>query len=345
MIGALPVTVKLVGASGPVEPHPAIEVGPKRALKGFTDDVLEGREGLVSLFTNHPKLGDVAAFNQALCGLLAAGHGAAAEQPPAVVVAASAPTHEPTAAPQDGTPETEPVSNANLEALVQVLTKTIAGLAPAAAARPPVDGGLDRNRPPAGSVVVTGCGLGLPGPEKPVMDPQNVDRILRGEQLIDLLPVRFRDLMARKHVTRVVKTAEGDGRFETIEDSADVLKLAGRPGAFDLAAEYGVPEKLVEALDSTTQLAMAAGIDALREAGIPLVQRWRRTSKGTFLPDRWMLPESMRDETGVVFASAFPGLDRFAAGVLAALEIPRALPSRGPAAWIAEAWKGQIRIY
>ena len=39
------------------------------------------------------------------------------------------------------------------------------------------------------------------------------------------------------------------------------------------------------------------------------------------------------------------GLDRFAAGVLAALEIPRALPSRGPAAWMAEAWKGQIRIY
>ena len=32
-----------------------------------------------------------------------------------------------------------------------------------------------------------------------------------------------------------------------------------------------MPEKLVEALDITTQLAMAAGLDALREAGIPLV--------------------------------------------------------------------------
>ena len=57
---------------------------------------------------------------------------------------------------------------------------------------------------------------------------------------------------------------------------------------------------------------MAAGLDALREAGIPLVQTWRRTSTGKFLPDRWMLPESLRDETGVVFASAFPGFDRFA---------------------------------
>ncbi len=36
-----------------------------------------------------------------------------------------------------------------------------------------------------------------------------------------------------------------------------------------------MPEKLVEALDITTQLAMAAGLDALREAGIPLVQTYR----------------------------------------------------------------------
>ena len=31
---------------------------------------------VVSLFTNHPKFGDIAAFNQALCGLYAAGLGA-----------------------------------------------------------------------------------------------------------------------------------------------------------------------------------------------------------------------------------------------------------------------------
>ena len=57
---------------------------------------------------------------------------------------------------------------------------------------------------------------------------------------------------------------------------------------------------------------MAAGLDALREAGLPLVQTWKRTSTGRFLPDRWMLPESLRDETGIIFASAFPGGDRFA---------------------------------
>ena len=253
-----------------------VEVGPKKALKGFVDDVLGGREGLVSLFTNHPKLGDVAAFNQALCGLYAAGHGPAAEAGAASSAAEATSTPTPAAA-ADGLPEIETMPNGSVEALAQILARTLSGLAPAPASSA-ADGALDRNAPPAGSVVITGCGLGLPGPEKPVMDPENVDRILRGEQLIDLLPVRFRDRMARKQVTRVVKTPEGDGRFETIDDTADVLKLAGRAGPFDLAAEYGVPEKLVEALDSTTQLAIAAGIDALREAGIPLVQAWRRSS-------------------------------------------------------------------
>ena len=51
---------------------------------------------------------------------------------------------------------------------------------------------------------------------------------------------------------------------------------------------------------------------ALREAGIPLVQTYRKTTTGKYLPERWLLPEPLRDETGVIFASAFPGFDRFA---------------------------------
>ncbi|HEY6938698.1 MAG TPA: type I polyketide synthase, partial [Terriglobales bacterium] len=52
-----------------------VEVGPKKALQGFAEDVLGGRGDVLSLFTNHPKFGDVPSFNQALCGLYAAGLG------------------------------------------------------------------------------------------------------------------------------------------------------------------------------------------------------------------------------------------------------------------------------
>jgi acyl transferase domain-containing protein len=52
-----------------------VEVGPKNVLHTFVEDVLGERADVVSLFTNHPKLGDDVVFNQALCGLRAAGVG------------------------------------------------------------------------------------------------------------------------------------------------------------------------------------------------------------------------------------------------------------------------------
>jgi acyl transferase domain-containing protein len=52
-----------------------VEVGPKKALHGFVEDVLGDRPDVLSLFTNHPKLADHVAFNQALCGLRAVGVG------------------------------------------------------------------------------------------------------------------------------------------------------------------------------------------------------------------------------------------------------------------------------
>ena len=310
-----------------------VEVGPKKALKGFVDDVLASRGDVVSLFTNHPKPGPLPTFNQAICGLYAAGWGLPAPSPivlspiaadaaGSAAVAPSRPALPPErpvssdlpAAPSAGLraggaavpmPVTPAMSPPAVESVAQLMATLLQSL------HQPGPRVIDRNDAPSGSIVITGTGLGLPGAEKAIMDPANAERILRGEQFIDLLPERFREQMAVKRVTRVVKAEDGSGSFQTIDDTADVIKLAGRPGTFDLAAEYGVSEKLVEALDITTQLAMAAGIDALREAGIPLVQIWRKTTTGKHLPDRWMLPEALREETGVIFASAFPGFDRF----------------------------------
>ncbi len=117
--------------------------------------------------------------------------------------------------------------------------------------------------------------------------------------------------MIDKHITRLVKNESG-GTFETLHDVADAIKLAGRGGAFDLEAEFGVSADRCASLDRVTQLAIAVGLDALRDAGIPLVLRYKTTTKGTQLPDRWGLPDIMRDDTGVIFGSAFPGYDSFA---------------------------------
>ena len=290
-----------------------VEVGPKKALQGFAEDVLGANGDVIAIFSNHPKVGDIPAFNQALCCMYAAGlgHGVAEAKP-------------------EFSTKVEAVSPSSAEVAVPVLA--VAKPKADSALSAPVNGNryaqlghlfaefLERNwraseeGSPSTSkepVVITGAALGLPGTDH-IFDDSNVARILRGDQFIEPIPARFRQGMLDKHITRLVKSENGDPCFETINNVADVIKLAGRGHDFNLETEFGISADRLAALDRDTQLAIAAGLDALRDAGIPLVMRYKKTSKGTQLPDRWALPNALRDDTGVIFASAFPGLDSFA---------------------------------
>ena len=288
-----------------------VEVGPKKALQGFAEDVLGERGDVLSLFTNHPKFGDIASFNQALCGLYASGLGrgivtASADKLPISISAtssaatASQPTHVASAVTTTPLPPANGDHFADLGHFFADVLEKGWQMHPG------------RNKGPSlAPVVITGAALGLPGTDH-IFDDANLARLLRGDQFIDLIPTRLRKAMLDKHITRLVKSDNGGPTFDTINNVADVIKLAGRGGAFDLEKEFGISADRRAALDRDTQLAIAVGIDALRDAGIPLVMRYKTTSKGTQLPDRWVLPDRLRDDTGVIFASAFPGCDSFA---------------------------------
>ncbi len=303
-----------------------VEVGPKRAVQGFVEDVLGHRPDVHSLATNHPRLGDVVSFNQAICGFWAVGIGTplpeekprpvelAPARPAAPTLAAppfaaaAAPAAVPGAAPAapllTSGGSGDPIRDLGLlfsEFLEKGMKihrgEGVAAPAPAAPAEEPV--------------VITGSSLGLPGRPRMFQD-DNVAAILRGDQLIGRIPDKILRAMATKHITRLVKSEHGESRFEEVTSTDEVIKLAGRGGELDLAEEFGVPAERIPALDVVTQLAIAAGLEALHDAGIPLVMRYKTTTKGTKLPERWVLPEALQDDTGIVFASAFPGYDSFA---------------------------------
>jgi malonyl CoA-acyl carrier protein transacylase len=305
-----------------------VEVGPKKALHGFVEDVLGGDGDVLSLFTCHPKTGELVSFNQALCGLYAAGLGVGGGHADTVAIpapVAATPVAAPTAArapqaapvpPKEATPMTTDVPTVPADQvgeLGRIMAEALergfrmlAGERPAAATATAAERPLAADEP----VVITGAAVGLPGTER-IFDDGNVARLLRGEQFIDVIPTRFRQAILDKHITRLVKRADGDPTFETISSQAEVVKLGGRGQAFDPAAEFGIAADRLPALDRSTTLAIGAGIDALRDAGIPLVMHYKTTSVGTRLPERWNLPEELRDSTGVIFASCFPGLDAF----------------------------------
>ena len=271
-----------------------VEVGPKRVLSGLVADILKEHKDISVFSTNHPRKGDIPSINEALGRLYAAGvNGTVAMAPAEVPLAPVIQVSQPEAV-ADSTP-------------IKITSEMIPADLMSAGKGAIMDGRL----PITGSVVISGAGLGLPGLGKHVFDDNNILDILNGQMRIEPLPEKTRQGMLDKHPTRLVKSEAG-AIMQTIDDMEQTLKLAGQRGTFDPAAEFGMPQDRLEAIDISTQLAIAAGIEALRDAGIPLVMAYKPTSTGSYLPDRWKLPEPLADETGIIFASAFPGLDRMA---------------------------------
>ena len=308
-----------------------LEVGPKRALQALAESDLEDKHDVLCLSTNHPKRGGVRSFHDAMCGLYAAGIPRPEQLSRIQELRAAAEGAK-------GALPSENLTSANGASIVMSTDRSVPTARPSATAgqtdyeglgrlfarfldegRELYQGGQPAAPAPAapvtlqaGSIVISGAGLGLPGESRSVFDDGNIDRILAGESFIEPVPQKIRERMLGKNIVRLHKREIGEPSLEPIQSADEVIRLAGRKGSFDLNRDFGVAKERTDVFDTTTALAIAAGIEALRDAGIPLVRNYRRTTTGSYLPDRWRLPLSMADETGVIFASAFPGFDNMA---------------------------------
>jgi len=155
--------------------------------------------------------------------------------------------------------------------------------------------------------VVTGVSLGLPGMNE-VFEPDALERIIAGENFITELPDDIKQRLLDKNMVRIVKHPDGRAEFLPCESFASIPQLAGVGGYFDLAEQYGIDPKIVAAMDVSTTLSFAAGLEALKDAALPLLPVEQVSSAGKRLVRGWNLPNSIRERTGVVFASVFPGI-------------------------------------
>ena len=158
------------------------------------------------------------------------------------------------------------------------------------------------------SIVITGVGIGLPGREQ-VFDDDGIDAILSGTNMIEPIPDDIKQVLLDKRIQRLVKSEDGTGRFEPAETFEDIPQLAGQLKHFDLT-DWGVDPKYIKALDTTTELAIAGAYEALEDAGLPLFPIEQESRSGKRTVRGWNLHESIRDRTGVIFASCFPGFNQ-----------------------------------
>ena len=155
--------------------------------------------------------------------------------------------------------------------------------------------------------VVTGVSLGLPGMDE-IFEPDALERIIAGENFITELPDDVKQRLLDKNMVRIVKHPDGRAEFVPCDSFATIPQLAGVGGYFDLAEQYGIDPKIVAAMDVSTTLSFAAGLEALKDAALPLLPVEQVSSAGKRLVRGWHLPNSIRERTGVVFASVFPGI-------------------------------------
>ena len=157
----------------------------------------------------------------------------------------------------------------------------------------------------SGSIVIAGVSVGLPGSGYKVFDSDNFNKVLAGVNFIEALTDAEKERIFDKHITRLNKESDGSAKFQELKNTDEVIQLAAKLGYFDLKKEYGIDFSY----DITYSLAIAAGIEALKDANIPLVMQYKKTSSGSLLPKGYALPKEMQDRTGVIFSSVFHGFE------------------------------------
>ncbi len=162
---------------------------------------------------------------------------------------------------------------------------------------------MDRFDFNTGRILISGVSVGLPGKGRRVFASDNFNAILNGENFIEPLTLEAQERITDKNITKLYKQPDGNARFVQITRTEDVIHLAGQLGYFDLTDEYGIKEQY----DVAMSLGIAAGIEALKDAHIPLVMQYKKMKGGrSMVPDGFALPQEMQEDTGVIITSLWP---------------------------------------
>eukprot|EP00300_Choanocystis_sp_HF-7_P007048 c15057_g1_i1.p1 GENE.c15057_g1_i1~~c15057_g1_i1.p1 ORF type:complete len:579 (+),score=152.62 c15057_g1_i1:1-1737(+) len=148
--------------------------------------------------------------------------------------------------------------------------------------------------------VVTGMSVGLPGYDDhdQTFAQESLHALFKGRCAIEPLSPEVTQSMLDKNVKEVKKLATGSSVEVSVTEST-AIKVAAPMANVDLS-RYGVNDKIAAVVDEASKAAVAAGLEAMRDAGLV---------SGIYgKPTSWQLPEHLRATTGVIFASSFPAI-------------------------------------
>jgi acyl transferase domain-containing protein/NAD(P)-dependent dehydrogenase (short-subunit alcohol dehydrogenase family) len=252
-----------------------IEVGPSTVLTNLVKQILEGQDDFRTIVTNRRQKDAAETYYQSLAELFALG---VAVRPVPSRICLSGAT---------AVTETTVIKN-----------------------NPLIKSSPEESPARGESLVYSGVSIGLPGSFKKIFADDNFDLLCEGKNFIELLTDDDLRNMLDLNITRLIKSEERTA-FKQLSSINDLIRLAGKLGELDMIEDYLVDEQTLQQMTTTICAGVAAGYEALRDAGIPLVREWIPTSSGTGFPGRLLLPAEMRDDTGIIYASCFTKIEPF----------------------------------
>ncbi|CAI5710509.1 unnamed protein product [Peronospora destructor] len=151
----------------------------------------------------------------------------------------------------------------------------------------------------AGAVYVTGTSVGLPGQAKVFEGEKSIEKLLNGENCIHKLTDASKDKMVAQNIVHIHKDyTTGIVTRALVSTRKKCIQVSAIANEVDLEKDYGVAATIACSMDKPTQLAVAAGLEAVRNAGLV-----------DGVDFNWSLPENMRDSTGVIYATSFPTMN------------------------------------
>jgi len=152
----------------------------------------------------------------------------------------------------------------------------------------------------ATTCLITGISAGLPGSDHP-FDGDNISRLLKGSQCIRPLKEETKQAMLAKNIVQQKKLPDKTQKAIPCDKAEHMIQVSSTLGSFSLTDSYGVPQSLAKTMDVAAQVAVAAGMEAMKDAGL--------VTGGSSDPSAWKVPDDLRDTTGIVYASSFPAMD------------------------------------
>ncbi len=263
-----------------------IETGPSTVLTNLVRSILQDSDVKV-ISTNNRKKDSVEAYQCALAELFAYG-----------VDVCTLPAKEIL-----GLPETETIS------VQKVIEEVPEEVKPVNTQQLAINS-INQVVMPKESLVYSGVSIGLPGSFKKVFSDENFKYLLEGKNFIEMLTDDEMQSMLDLNITRLIKTESGS-TYKSLTAINEVIQLAGKFGKIDMLKDYLVDEKTIRQMTFAVCAGVAAGYEALKDAGIPLIQEQIKTSSGHYLPGRYVLPEEMQEDTGIIYANGFLMIEPF----------------------------------